>query len=214
MSAADTPFRGLPTPALGAAEIALNRYIGQDPRALERAAALAGRSLTVCFSDFRLAVTFIAETHGMQLVGLPEGEPDVRLTGRSTAFGRVFFASRDAGRGQSIAGAGLRIEGDIGIAQQFADLFAGVDFNLGDLIDARLGPVPAYFAEQGLKTARSFFGRLRRELPEQAAEYLREESRDVIGGWEHERFADDVATLRDDVERIAARVRRLQKTPR
>lgn len=214
MSAAGTSFRSLPTPARGAAEIALNRYIGQDAKALERAAALAGRSLTVCFADIGLAVTFTAETHGMQITGLPEVEPDVRLTGRSTAFARVFFASREAGRGQSIAGAGLRIEGDIGIAQQFADLFSGVDFNMGDLIDARLGPVPAYFAEQGLKSARSFFGRLRRELPEQAAEYLREESRDVIGGWEHERFAVDIGTLRDDVERMAARIRRLEKTPR
>ena len=30
----DSSFRSLPTPALGAAEIALNRYLGTDPRAL------------------------------------------------------------------------------------------------------------------------------------------------------------------------------------
>lgn len=207
MSGGDRAFRGLPSPALGAAEIALNRYIGQDAAALARARRLTGRSLTVCFSDFGLAVTFIAEGHGMQVVGLPEGESDVRLTGRSSAFGRVLFS----GRGHGIAGAGLRIEGDIGVAQQFADLFSEVDFNLGDLIDARLGPVPAYFVERGLKSASALFSRLRAEVPEQAAEYLREESRDVIGGWEHERFTDEVTTLRDDVERMAARIRRLEK---
>lgn len=208
MSVGDRAFRGLPTPALGAAEIALNRYIGQDAAAMARASRLAGHALTVCFSDFGLAVTFIAERHGMQVIGLPEGEADVRLTGRSTAFGRVLFS----GHGHGITGAGLRIEGDIGIAQQFADLFSSVDFNLGDLVDARLGPVPAYFVERGLKSARGLFSRLRRELPEQAAEYLREESRDAIGSWEHERFVDEVSILRDDVERMAARLRRLDKS--
>lgn len=209
MSAA-AHFRSLPTPALGAAEIALNKYIGADSAALERAQALAGRSLTVCFSDFGFAVTFIAEGHGMQVIGLPEGDSDVRLTGRSGSFARVLFA----GRGKGIAGAGLRIEGDIGVAQQFADLFSSVDFNVGDLIDARLGAVPAYFVEKGLSTARSFFARVKTELPQQAAEYLREESRDAVGGWEHEHFVHDVTTLRDDVERTAARIRRLEKTYR
>ncbi|HET7315464.1 ubiquinone biosynthesis accessory factor UbiJ [Salinisphaera sp.] len=206
MSAAGD-FRGLPAPARAAAEIALNRYIGADAIALERAAALSGRALTVCFTDLGLAVTFIGERHGLQVAGDPEGEPDVRLTGRAAVFARVFFS----GGRDGLTGGGLRIAGDIGIAQQFADLFAGVDFDLGDLLDQRFGPVVGHFLERGAKGAAGLFSRLRRELPSQAAEYLREETRDVIGAWEHEQLAGEVEAFRDRVERSAARIKRLER---
>jgi ubiquinone biosynthesis protein UbiJ len=203
----EAAFHGLPAPARAAAEIALNRYIGADSQALERAVALSGASLTVCFSDLGLAVTFIGERHGLQVTGLPEDEPDVRLTGRSIVFGRVFFS----GGREGLTGGGLRIEGDIGTAQQFADLFAGVDFNLGDLLDAHFGPVLGHFLERGAKSAGGLLARLRQELPEQLAEYLREESRDVIGHWEHEQLAGEVEDFRDRVERVAARIKRIER---
>ena len=41
------------------------------------------------------------------------------------------------------------------------------------------------------------------------AEYVVEESRDVVGRDELDAFHDDVDVLRDDVERMAARVARL-----
>ena len=66
---------GLPSAARGAAEIALNQYLGADERALARAAALAGRSLSIGLTDLGIAITFVAERHGVQIVGQPEDEP-------------------------------------------------------------------------------------------------------------------------------------------
>lgn len=200
-------FRGLSAPARAAAEMALNRYIGADATALARAAALSGASLTLCFSDLGVAVSFIGERHGLQVAGAPDGEPDVRLTGRSTVFARVFFS----GGREGLTGGGLRIEGDIGIAQQFADLFSGVDFDPGDLFDQRFGPVVGHFLERGVKNTTGLFSRLRRELPAQTAEYLREETRDVVGNWEHEKLAGEVEAFRDAVERTAARIKRIER---
>lgn len=202
-----TMFRGLPSPARAAAEMALNRYIGNDQASLARAQGLAGRSLTVCFEDLRLAVSFIGESHGLQIAQEVTENPDVRLTGRSATFAKVFFS----GGRDGLVGGGLRIEGDIGVAQQFADLFAGVDFDIGDLLDERFGPVVGHFLERGFKQASGLLGRLRQELPSQAAEYLREESGDAIGRWEHDKFSQQVEELRDAVERSAARLKRLER---
>jgi len=197
--------RSLPTPVLGAVEITLNRYLAGDSRALERCVALAGRALEVRFSDLGVALTFIGERHGVQVCGPSEVAADVCLTGTSSAFGRILFS----GGREGLTGGGLRIEGDVGIAQRFADLFSSVDFDVADIVDARFGPVPAYVVGRGLKTARALFARAARDLPEQAAEYLREETRDVVGGWEHDKFVAEVDTLRADVDRLAARVGRL-----
>ena len=198
---------GLPSAALGAAEIALNQYLGADEGALARARALAGRSLSIGLTDLGLAITFVAEGHGVQVVGQPEDEPDVYLAGRSRDFARVFFEAGSDG----IMGAGLRIEGDIGIAQQFADLFARVDFDLGDLLDARFGPVAGHLIERGLSQAHGLLSRLRAELPAQAAEYLREETHDVVGTYEQARLHNEVTALADDVERAHARAARAER---
>lgn len=200
-------YRSLPGPALGAAEIALARYLGHDTAALARCAELAGRSLELRLSDLGLALVFVAERHGMQLRGSVEAPADVTLTGASTAFGRILFS----GGREGLMGGGLRIEGDVGVAQRFADLFSQVDFDLADVVDTRFGPVPAYVVGRGLAGVRALVSRAAREVPAQVAEYLREERGDAIGSWEHERFAGEVETLRDDVERLAARVTRLTR---
>jgi ubiquinone biosynthesis protein UbiJ len=49
---------------------------------------------------------------------------------------------------------------------------------------------------------------------ESAAEYFTEESRDVVAKAEVHAFCDDVDALRDDTERLAARVARLQRGSR
>jgi ubiquinone biosynthesis protein UbiJ len=41
-------------------------------------------------------------------------------------------------------------------------------------------------------------------------EYLQEESRDAPSRYEVDRFADEVSTLRDDVDRLEARINHLQ----
>ena len=50
-----------------------------------------------------------------------------------------------------------------------------------------------------------------RNLAETTAEYLTEESRDVVPRAELDAFHDDVDALRDDVERIAAKIARLRR---
>ena len=53
-----------------------------------------------------------------------------------------------------------------------------------------------------------------RNLAESAAEYVTEESRDVVPRAELDAFHDDVDAVRDDVERLAARIERLRARSR
>lgn len=196
----------LPSAAYGALEIALNRYIVGDAHAFERCAALAGKSLQIDFSDLGLTLVFVASPHGLQILSAAERPPDVRLEGKSRAFARIFFAGAEDG----LTGPAVRIEGDVGVAQRFARLFASVDFDIEDWLDARLGPVPARLLGQGLRGALALARRAADNLSLDAAEYLREETRGVIGGREHAAFADAVDMLRQDTDRLSARISRLE----
>ena len=68
-----------------------------------------------------------------------------------------------------------------------------------------IGPQVAKTLREALKTARLQAG----NLAQQAAEYLSEETGDIVPKAELEAFHEDVDALRDRAERIAARVARL-----
>src|SRR5699024_867333 len=134
-----------------------------------------------------------------------EGGADVRLEGTSRAFARIFRVGAEEG----LTGGALRIEGDVGVARRFTQLFASVDFDIGDWLDARLGPVPARFIESGLRNTAGLARRAADTFVTDTAEYLREESRDIIGARAHAAFADAVNRLRADTDRLAARISHL-----
>ena len=115
-----------------------------------------------------------------------------------------------AARGATPVGR-LRISGDAELAQAVQRLaknfdpdidgaFAGV---FGDVLGVQI----AKALREGLRRGREESARFARD----AAEYLVEERRDVVGKPEQEAHFDAVDTLRDDVERLAARVERLRR---
>jgi ubiquinone biosynthesis protein UbiJ len=107
----------------------------------------------------------------------------------------------------------LRVSGDAELARRLQRLaeqfdpdwqrpFAAV---FGDVVGVQIAKAIANALRQGRD--------LSRNLAETAAEYVTEESRDVVGRNELNAFHDDVDVLRDDVERLAARVARLSPRP-
>ena len=71
----------------------------------------------------------------------------------------------------------------------------------GDIVGVQV----ANALRAGLQQARAAAG----SLAGSAAEYVTEESRDVVGREELNAFHDDVDAIRDDVERLAVRIGRL-----
>ena len=104
----------------------------------------------------------------------------------------------------------MRVSGDAELARHLQRLaerfdpdwqqpFASV---FGDVLGVQVANAFASALKQARATASA--------LAESAAEYVTEESRDVVGRDELNAFHDDVDAIRDDVERVAARVARLQ----
>lgn len=206
----------LPSAVLGALEIAINQYLSSDTQALQRCAALSGRSLAVHLSDFDLELYFLPHAQGLQLADKLDGaayaqgdtqQPDVRLSGSSRVFANTLFAK---GSG-SLMGAGLRIEGDVGLAQGFAQMFQHVDVDIEDWLEPRIGDVPAHLLGRVLRGAGGFMRRAASTLSLDTAEYLREETRDLVHRDEVAQWTQEVDRLRADTDRLQARLRRLNK---
>ncbi len=197
----------LPSALLGALEIGLNQYLSGDEAALESCAALAGCSLAVHLTDLDLALYFLPHAHGLQLVDYLSEPADVRLSAPLPVFARTLFAGDEA----SVMGAGLRIEGDVGLAQGFARMFQHIDLDIEDWLEPRIGEMPAHFLGRALRGASTFARRAASTLSLDAAEYLREETRDLVHREEVENWTREVDRLRADTDRLSARLRRLQQ---
>ena len=107
----------------------------------------------------------------------------------------------------------MRIEGDAELARRVQGLAKGFDPDWEAPFAAAFGDV------LGVQIAQALGGALRQakvtgeSLARSATEFVTEESRDVVARGELEAFYEDVDTLRDDVERMDVRIRRLRAAP-
>lgn len=191
----------LPGEVLGALEIALGHVLAEGART--QAGRLAGRSLALYVRELDLELVLLPDSHGFRVSDQPLDAPDVRLSGDARAFARHLFG------GGEMLGGGIRIEGDALLAQAFARLLRSAEFDPEDWLAARLGDVPAELAGRCARGVFGLLGRAADTLSLDTAEYLREETRDLVSRRQMAAWTQEVDRLRADTDRLAARLRRL-----
>jgi len=192
-------------------ETALNRAVALDPDTRDALRALDGRRIELALQSPPLALELRVDD-GRLLVGpagKQEDEPDLSV--RSTLgalLGQLPSLLGPRGDEAPPIG-GMRISGDADLARRLQRLAERFDPDWQQPFVAVLGDVVGVQVANGfaaaLKQARTLAG----GLAGNAAEFVVEESRDVVGRDELDAFHDDVDALRDDVERMAARVARV-----
>lgn len=192
----------LPGELLAGLEIALARGLAQDPSAREQLARLAGRSLAVHLNGLDIDIGFTATASGLAVSDAPPADADVKLSGGLREFARVLAG------GDAVAG-GVRIEGDALLAQSFARILQRAEFDPEDWLAARIGDVPAHLAGRLFREGAALVRRAADTLSLDVAEYLREETRDLVHREDVAEWTRAVDTLRADADRLGARMRRL-----
>lgn len=193
-----------------ALQAALNRALALDPDTRQALTALDGRHIDLTLEAPALAMRI--SVHGEALEVGPVDHREADLAVRSSLSGvlaQLPLLARSRGAQANRAGR-VRVAGDAELARRLQQLAKGFD------PDWQL-PFVRVFGEvlgvQVANTLRSALQQARRgasDLAHTAAEFVTEESRDVVPRGELDAFHDDVDVLRDDVERIAARVQRLR----
>jgi len=203
-----TPFDALKPLAGRALEAALNRAIALDPDTRDALAPLAGRRIQITLDSPPLALEIAVEAQRLHVGPVEAGqEPDLAV--RSTLGGLLgqlpFFRKDDA---PAPVGT-LRVSGDADLARRLQTLAMRFDPDWQQPLVTLFGEVLGVQIAQGVRAALLRLHETGSELATSAAEYVTEESRDVVARAELEAFHDDVDVLRDDLERLAARLSRL-----
>ncbi|MCG8275320.1 SCP2 sterol-binding domain-containing protein [Stenotrophomonas sp. NLF4-10] len=195
-----------------ALERALNHALALDPDTRAALAPLDGQCITLTLESPPLAMQVGVD--GQQLtVGPVDAAREPDLAVRSTLGGVLaqlpFMAN--ARRAGHAPGGRVKVSGDAELARRLQQLATRFDPDWQQPFVGVFGEVLGVQVAQALRTALAQAGRGAKDLARTAAEYVTEESRDVVPRAELEAFHDDVDVVRDDVERLAARVARLRQ---
>ena len=204
-----------------ALEAALNRAVALDPDTRDALQPLDGRSVVLALDAADAPLAMRLQVDGDRLrVGPVDAAQTPDLAVRSTLGGVLSFGmqtllpkllgKRDDDEAAVPVGR-MRIEGDAELARRLQRLAERFDPDWQQPFSAVFGDVLGVQIANGVAAALRQARVGGQKLAETAAEYLTEESRDVVPRAELDAFHDDVDTLRDDAERLAARIARLKK---
>jgi len=185
----------------------LDHQVAQSSLARELVSELDGRIIKVTLRDLRLTLMLYADHDGVHVLDGWDGEPDAELV--TTVRGLFSLATAEA-RGAMQAGQ-LEIRGDAVVAQRFGRLLKTAAPDLEEAIARVAGEDAARSIARALRSFLSWGRDAVDALTQDVGEYLTEESRVSVSRNEVEIFSHDVEGLRDGVDRLAARIRILER---
>ena len=193
--------------AYAALEQVLNRAIRLDPETPARLALMHGQVIELQLLGTGLSLFLIPEPQGIQLLSAFDGAPDCTLRGTPLDLARMRGSRKSAD--QLFSGA-VAIEGDTQLAHRFGEFLAGLDIDWEEQLAKLTGDLIAHEVGNLARGLLDWGGRQTRTFEQNLQEYLQEELRLLPSRPEVEPFLADIDCLRDDTERLQARIKRLQ----
>ncbi|MEK6806103.1 MAG: SCP2 sterol-binding domain-containing protein [Pseudomonadota bacterium] len=191
----------------GATEIALNRYLRLEPAVLADCAQLEGKVLALHAEGLDWTLFLHPNPQGVQVTTDSAREVDVRVSATPL---QLFSEALRETRGESAVAGTLKIEGDAELLQQFRTLLTRVGFDAEELAAKFVGDTAAHRVTE---LARDLFGwgqKTAGTLSLDTAEYLREETYDLVHREDVERWMNEVDALREATDRAEARIAQLE----
>jgi ubiquinone biosynthesis protein UbiJ len=196
-----------PSVLCAALEIALNRYLALEPEVLADCGRLQGRVIALHARGPEWEFFLCPNAQGVQVLDVWDGKPDVRI---SATLAQLLRQGLRAGSDAGATLPGVTVEGDADLLSRFAALLARVGFDPEEWLAKWLGDAAAHRVNQGLRGLLDWGRKSASTLSLDTAEYLREETRDLVHRTDVEQWMDRVDSLRERTDRLAARLERVE----
>jgi ubiquinone biosynthesis protein UbiJ len=180
--------------------LATNHLLAQEPWAREKLIAHAGK--VACFDAGVTAVRLKVCGDGLLQLAGRDDSANVTIHVKLSDLPRI-------AQNRERAFSYVKIQGDADFANTISQLSQSVRWEAEEDLSKWIGDIPATrivaTAKAALNTARS----TQQKLAENVAEYFLEEKPMLVRPQVVADFADDVTSLRDDIERLAKRIEKL-----
>lgn len=184
----------------------VDRGVEGSPRARELLAQLEGRSMEVAARYTPLRVTLLAMNGKLQLLRDSQADADVRLSGTPLNLASLLREEPAA----VIRRGDATLDGDAEVGQRFQELFQLLRPNLEAGLARVIGDVPAYGVGSMIRKALEWGRSSAATQAQNVGEYLAHERRVLVPRAEAAQFLEQVDSLRESADRLAARIARLE----
>lgn len=191
---------------LAAAERSLKLALERDPLTARRLATLHGTTVLVQAREPTWQLYIQPGADGVRLSEECVAEADCTLSAPSGLLARLLLSDQ---RQRLLQDPQLQLSGDTQVLVNLQNAVAGLRLD-GEAELARwLGPVAAHGIGRLARTGWQWGAEARQSLQRSLAEYLTEESGQLVGNAEAQASADRLYQLRLDLDRLEARVQQL-----
>ncbi len=185
-------------------EMALGKALSGSNAAQQELRQLDGKLIALELREFPLKLYFIASDGRLQVLGEHHGKPD--MTVRAASFALLEAAIK---RNNEAPPRGIELNGDAETAQIFSRLLKRADLDWEELLSRYTGDIAAHQIGSLVRACMRWSKDAGARLGQDMAEYLVYESAVLAPRHEVEAFLDGVDQLRIEVDRVAARLRRI-----
>jgi ubiquinone biosynthesis protein UbiJ len=187
----------------------LNRNLSQSPRARTLCKELKGQRLRVIATGPGWRIE--AESLGDSLLLRRDAAGEVHATVEGSPISLLALAGPSAE--DVIRRRDVRIGGDAEVAQRYREMLELLRPDVEEELARLIGDSPAHQVLRFARSALAFGERTARTTVRNTAEYFAYESRDLVPRAESEDFFAAVDKLREDLDRLDARLAALESSP-
>ncbi len=187
-------------------EIIINRALRCDPDALAKIASLKNQVIEVSCEDWNMVFYIIPDAQGLQFHKKYSGKVDTTLHGTLNHFLHIFVKGADT---KTLFEYPIDIHGNTHTIEVLRDAFKNIDIDWEERLSHHLGDVIAHKICFHFKKSKKTLEKSIENVVDQTKEFIHFEARNLVSNKQAEQFYADIATLRDDVERMEARMKHL-----
>jgi ubiquinone biosynthesis protein UbiJ len=173
---------------------------------LEKMSAFSGKVIKMEITGIDKELFLFPEAGGIQISTEYEGLADTTLRGSPFSLFKMGLAANAA---NLLLKGEVEIIGDTRLGHRFKNLFSQMDIDWSEPLADWFGDGIAYQLQQAGKKFGLWSKRSAESVSMTLSEYLQEESRDVVTETELQMFNDSVSRVRDDVDRLQAKIAQL-----
>lgn len=189
-------------------EAAINRYVALDPEVLDKLAAFDGKVIRLEIVGTGKTLFMFPGKRGIHISMTHEGEVDTVLRGSPLSLFKMGVVSNAA---TMLLKGEVEISGDTRLGHQFKSVFSQMDIDWSEPLAELVGDTLAYQMLQSGKKLSRWGKDSIKSVSTSLSEYLQEESRDVVTETELAIFNDAVDQIRNDVDRLQAKINILRQ---
>lgn len=197
----------LGTPFAALVETAVNTILQRDPNSHKALLPIQGKVIAIQIQNSPIELFFVPGSKSIQVFSEFAAPADTLIKGTLPGFLKLAQGDDDPLFNKDVV-----IEGDVAAGQAIRKLLQAIDIDWEEELSRYTGDVFAHKSMHLLHQLKRWAKNSSEKLQQDVSEFLQMDHRDLPLPEQVSKFIEDSASLRNDVERLQARLQRIQQT--